>query len=342
MTTPGKGTPVVDEAALLSPTRLIPPSQPVPEDLFRSSPTAPRLSPSPSPSFALVREKDQVPETEVEAAAPVEDLKDQVVEAREVEEAPSPKDGVDGGAGGENPAHHILDPVLTRFDQDSAFGKTGKGRKKKVQETKPEAEPSKKSLQAEAKAKAKAKAKGKAKARQPEKGSSPKSSETSPTPKAKAKAKSKKENVSRELFPAESEPAAKKRRSKGSEKEAEPKAKGKKRAKPDDGTPPAKQSDGKPKKEKGGDPKRRKQRTPSASFGSYIWSIVVPYKSRESIALKIRTGEGVSGLSQACSKPLFTFLPGLLPDCPFTNDLDGFGRAHEEDCALAEAAAPTA
>ena len=111
-----------------------------------------------------------------------------------------------------------------------------------------------------------------------------------------------------------------------------------KRAKCNDGTPPAQQSDGQAEKGQGGDIKKRRQRTPSASFGSYIWSIVVPYKSRESMALKIRTGEGVSGLSQAgILKVLVSFLPGLLPDCPSTNDLVGLGRAHEEDYALAKA-----
>ena len=166
--------------------------------------------------------------------------------------------------------HHILDPLITRFQQDLALGKQpGKGRKRKTDA----AASSKAKASPKVKAKA-AKAKAKAKAEPKEKG-------------RKGKAAKVKESTG-DLEGGEAQ-AAQPRRARA---KAAPKAKaaaGRARQASAASIPAPHPVAAAPKH------KARKTQKPQ----TFSHSSIVPYWSRNAVALKVKTGLGVSGLTQA-------------------------------------------
>ena len=232
------------------------------------------------------QDKEEVEEVEVPASQPRGD---------DEEEEKPPVD----------PPHHILDEfqrmILLRAEQDAAMGVAGKGRKKKAKTEKETEQVAKtKGKRGEAKVVPSATSAAPKKRTRKPKGSD---GETAPKKPRTAKASRTKDPVARRLFHDDSP-----------EKQSPPtKPNPKKKASPKKKAPPkktekAKTGEKEEKKVKRGKvieekaekgqvarvPREKKHKVPSFSC-----SHVVPYWSRDAVALKVPGGGGKTGLTQA-------------------------------------------
>lgn len=204
--------------------------------------------------------------------------------------------------------HHILDPladkVLGRLEQDQPFGLKGKGRKPKA---KPEENPEAKEEVEKKVRKPRAKAQAKAAPADP-------SASSRPSPKRRGK---KLQDPAPKEEEVDGQTAAPKRKARKAKAKASPKKAAKAKGSPKKKAAkakasPKKKSKSQPKieepaqdpeapKEPGNaenveapKPKRTKRALPT-----FKTCALVPYGTRNAFAIKVRTGNGVSGMSQA-------------------------------------------